>query len=400
MKLKLLVIFFRQTLNEQTSEPENYLLVQQINDLERDSIEKIRQTADEVRKLLLHYTAKHIPDIEIELNKFTDQLRQSRHENDLVETDLYRWKNQLIQLSDELNKPSNITIRQDSKSLVNRIYVDISTITSCMMKTNGNTRWLQNGITVAGGTQRVNRLNQLYYPWGICIHDDEHTMYIADTFNHRIIEWKYGATNGQVVAGGNGAGNRMDQLNVPTDVIIDKENDCLIICDQGNSRVHEVRRWRIGDSYGIVVAGGHGQGHRLDQLNSPCYIFVDQDYSVYTSDEKNHRVMKWIKGATEGIIVVGSQGQGNGLAQLSCPRGVIVDQLGTVYVADCDNNRVMCWSKEAKQGTIVVGGNNEGKQSNQLYYPQDLSFDRQYNLYVVDYGNDRMQRFNIDSSSS
>ncbi|CAF4927593.1 unnamed protein product, partial [Rotaria sp. Silwood1] len=357
MKLKLLVIFFRQTLNEQTSEPENYLLVQQINDLERDSIEKIRQTADEVRKLLLHYTAKHIPDIEIELNKFTDQLRQSRHENDLVETDLYRWKNQLIQLSDELNKPSNITIRQDSKSLVNRIYVDIST------------------------------------------------------------KWKYGATNGQVVAGGNGAGNRMNQLNVPTDVIIDKENDCLIICDQGNSRVvrwprrnrtigqtvisdHEVRRWRIGDSYGIVVAGGHGQGHRLDQLNSPCYIFIDQDYSVYISDEKNHRVMKWIKGATEGIIVAGSQGQGHGLAQLSCPCGVIVDQLGTVYVADCDNNRVMCWSKEAKQGTIVVGGNNEGKQSNQLYYPQDLSFDRQYNLYVVDYGDDRIQRFNIDSSSS
>ncbi|CAF1046829.1 unnamed protein product [Rotaria sp. Silwood1] len=105
--------------------------VQQINDLERDSIEKIRQTADEVRKLLLHYTAKHIPDIEIELNKFTDQLRQSRHENDLVETDLYRWKNQLIQLSDELNKPSNITIRQDSKSLVNRIYVDISTSKCC-----------------------------------------------------------------------------------------------------------------------------------------------------------------------------------------------------------------------------------------------------------------------------
>ncbi|CAF1198214.1 unnamed protein product [Rotaria sp. Silwood1] len=167
-----------------------------------------------------------------------------------------------------------------------------------------------------------------------------------------------------------------------------------------DSKKYEVRRWRIGDSYGTVVAGGHGQGNGLDQLNSPCYIFVDKDYSVYISDEKNHCVMKWTKGATEGIIVAGGQGQGNGLAQLSCPRGVIADQLGTVYVADCDNNRVMCWSKETKQGIIVVGGNNEGKQSNQLSYPQDLSFDRQYKLYVVDYGNHRIQRFNIDSSFS
>ena len=42
---------------------------------------------------------------------------------------------------------------------------------------------------------------------------------------------------GQVVAGGNGEGNQLDQLNRPTDVIVDKENDCLIICDQDNRRV-------------------------------------------------------------------------------------------------------------------------------------------------------------------
>ncbi|CAF1328178.1 unnamed protein product [Rotaria sordida] len=307
-----------------------------------------------------------------------------------------------------------------------------------MTEINANTRWLQNGITVAGGNERGNRLNQLNHPWGICIDDDEQTMYIADTSNHRIIAWMYGATNGQIVAGGNGSGNRTDQLNNPKDVVVDKENDCLIICDQGNSRVvrwprrngtsgqtiisdvgctgvamdndgyfyvsdyktHEVRRWKTGDTCGTVVAGGRGQGDRLDQLNSPRCIFVDQDYSVYVSDEKNHRVMKWIKDATEGIVVAGGQGNGNDPAQLSDPRGVIVDKLDTVYVTDNGNDRVVCWLQEAKQGTVVVGGNNQGKESNQLCYPQDLSFDRQGNLYVVDHANHRIQRFSIDLSSS
>ena len=34
----------------------------------------------------------------------------------------------------------------------------------------------------------------------------------------------------------------MDQLNRPTDVIVDKKNDSLIICDQGNRRVV---RWLV-----------------------------------------------------------------------------------------------------------------------------------------------------------
>ncbi|CAF2808119.1 unnamed protein product [Rotaria sp. Silwood2] len=258
-------------------------------------------------------------------------------------------------------------------------------VSPCKIKINDNTRWLQDGITITGGNQRGNELSQLDGPWGICVDDDEQTIYIADTFNHRIIEWKYGATHGQVMAGGNGPGKRIDQLYEPTDLAVDKEKDCFIICDRGNRRVvrwprrngtcgqtvisdvqcygltkdhdkyfyiadherHEIRRWRIGDTCETVVAGGHGEGNRLDQLDSPGYIFVDKDYSVYISDEKNHRVMKWIKGATEGIVVAGGQGKGNGLAQLSGPREVLADQLGTVYVTDCGNHRVMLWSKGA-----------------------------------------------------
>ncbi len=294
---------------------------------------------------------------------------------------------------------------------------------------NINQKWIQNGITQAGGNGYGDELNQLCNPYGVYI-DDHQTIVVVDYSNHRIMEWKNGGINGHIVAGGNG----YDQLNRPTNVIIDKENDCFIICDPGNRRVvrwprrngksgetiisnidcwdlimdndgflyasdsgkHEVRRWKIGETNGIIVAGGNGLGNRLDQLNFPYYIFVDEDRSVYVSDQQNHRVMKWLKDAKEGIIVGGGQGQGNSLKQLSSPHGIIVDQLSNVYITDFYNNRVIRWLKGADEGTIVVGGNGTGEQPNQFNGPVDLSFDRQNNLYVADLYNHRVQKFDIN----
>jgi sugar lactone lactonase YvrE len=266
--------------------------------------------------------------------------------------------------------------------------------------------------------------------------DDDQTIYVADTWNHRIVEWKNDATSGQIVAGGNGQGNQNDQLNLPAKVIVDKENDSMIICDLSNRRVvrwprrngrsgetlisnidchdlimdndgylyvsdvekHEVRRWKMGETNGTIVAGGNGQGNLLDQLNDPRYIFIDKDHSVYVSDCENHRVMKWLKNAKEGIVVAGGDVEGNGSRQLSIPQGIIVDQLGNVYVADRGNRRVIRWWKAAQEGTIVVGGNGYGEQPNQFSYPMDLSFDRQKNLYVVDRDNHRVQKFDVKSN--
>ncbi|CAF1387221.1 unnamed protein product [Rotaria sordida] len=244
-----------------------------------------------------------------------------------------------------------------------------------------------------------------------------------------------GDTNGQVVAGGNGSGNRLDQLYRPIDVLIDKETDNLIICDSGNQRVvrwsrrsgttqgeilidnivcwglalddqrylyisdpdkHEVRRYQIGDKNGTLVAGGNGEGDGLNQLKWPNYIFVDQQQTVYVSDQNNHRVMKWNKGAKEGIVVAGGQGEGDALTQLWYPRGLFVDTLGTIYVADLGNHRVMRWPKRAKQGTVILGGNGKGEAANQFNGDTGLSFDRYGNLYVVDYANSRVQRFSIE----
>jgi hypothetical protein len=117
---------FRQTLTEQINEPQKHSLVKQIYEWERDSINKVRQTAREAKEVLVKHTAKHITQLEDKLNELTNQLRQSREENDIIETDLDRWKDELTQLTEQLIKPPNITIRHDSTPLVAKIYLDIS----------------------------------------------------------------------------------------------------------------------------------------------------------------------------------------------------------------------------------------------------------------------------------
>ncbi|CAF4448969.1 unnamed protein product, partial [Adineta steineri] len=105
------------------------------------------------------------------------------------------------------------------------------------LNTKTRIKWKQYGITVAGGNGKGNRFNQFSSPRGIYVDDDEQSIYIADYENHRVIEWKPDAMNGLVVAGGNGQGYSLDQLDRPTDSILDKKNNGLIICDRGNRRV-------------------------------------------------------------------------------------------------------------------------------------------------------------------
>ncbi|CAF3275401.1 unnamed protein product [Rotaria sp. Silwood2] len=241
------------------------------------------------------------------------------------------------------------------------------------------------GRVVAGGSGQGNRPDQLQYPRNVIIDKESDNLIICDFENRRVVRWpRQNGTNGETII----SNVRCIGLTMDNDGFL-----CIADYDK-----HEVRRYRMGESQGTVAAGGNGQGNRLDQLSNPTYVFIDRDHTVYVSDYGNHRVVKWMKGAKQGIVVAGSQGQGNSLTQLSNPGGVVGDQSGTVYVVDQSNNRIMCWIQGVALGSVIGGGNDKESQSNQLLYPTCLSFDREGNLYVSDYGNHRVQKFNIDRS--
>ena len=136
-----------------------------------------------------------------------------------------------------------------------------------------NARWSQNGVTVAGGNGYGNAVNQLNGPIGLDIDDDNQSIVIADCVNHRIVEWKIGAINGKVIAGGQGQGNRLDQLNYPTDVLIDKETNSLFIADRWNRRVVRWSR-RQETTQGEVIVDNIG-----------CWgLAIDHQRYLYVSD--------------------------------------------------------------------------------------------------------------------
>ncbi|CAF3765008.1 unnamed protein product [Adineta steineri] len=232
------------------------------------------------------------------------------------------------------------------------------------------------GKVVAGGNKEGNRIDQLNRPTDVIVDQQTHSIIIADQGNRRVIQWL----------------NQKQQIlihNIDCFGLAMDKHEFLYV---SNYTKNEVRRWKMSEynNEGIVVAGGNGKGNQLNQLNSPGFIFVDEVQSVYVADRDNYRVMKWIKGAKEGKIVAG----GN-LNQLFYPRGIIVDYLGQIYVADFCNHRVIRWCGGKVEGEIVVGGNGKGNQSNELYGPSGLSFDDEGNLYVADYLNHRIQKFEI-----
>ncbi|CAF4712452.1 unnamed protein product [Rotaria socialis] len=430
---------YRQKLIEQMDEIENdqnlflkefiqhkqnlheHALIKQIDQWENDSVIRIKQTAEKCRQNFIKSIKKSFKQIDYKLFHLTEQLKHIRNKTKFNENYLNELKQKLIQLTEELHEARNIFIEENATLFINKInLIDRS-----------NMKRKEFGTDIAEG----NELRPLKSPSSIFIdNDDDKTIYIVDSENDRIIKWKLNENDDKTLAGGNGKGKQMNQLIYPKDVIIDRENDSFIISDYGNKRImkwprqnsgngqiiisnincyglaidkygfiyvsdcekHEIRKWKIGDQNGKLVAGGNGKGENLNQLNHPSFIFVDNDCSLYISDCANHRVVKWLKYAKEGIIIAGGNREGNSFKQLSGPQGIIVDQFNQIYVADRGNNRVMCWLEGAKKGSIVVGGNGYGNESNQLFYPMGLSFDQQRNLYVADSINNRIQKFEID----
>ncbi|CAM4874449.1 unnamed protein product [Rotaria socialis] len=288
---------FQQDLTEHKVEPKNKALHQQINDWECDAIEKIRQTAEEARQILVKRSNDNTICIETKFSKLTGQLRRGRQENDFDETDLSPWKRQLIQSTEEINNASNIAIRQTSTTLVNKISVEILT-------------------------------------W-IAMNEDKY-LYVSDCERNEVKRWLVGEKSETIVVGGRGQGNGLNQFNSPSCIFVDQDYS-VCISDEKN---HRIMKWIKDATEGIIVAGGQGEGNDLARLSCPRGVIVDPFDTVYVADTKNNRIVRWSKEAEDGAVVDGGNNQGSQQAQLYSPQGLSFDQQGNLYVTDRLNNRI------------------------------------------------------------
>ncbi|CAF1367135.1 unnamed protein product, partial [Rotaria sp. Silwood1] len=182
------------------------------------------------------------------------------------------------------------------------------------------------GTTVAGVTGSYGLLNdRLYAPYGIDRDSRTGTLYIADYANHRIMAYSPGSSSGIVVAGGNGAGLRDNQLHAPVSVRFDPLSESLLIV---NYEGHNVVRWKLGSSNWTIAAGNpHGAGGTSSMhLHYPRDVAVDRWGNIYVADNANHRIQFFRAGELNGTTIAGiSAAAGNVPTQLSQPLSVALD---------------------------------------------------------------------------
>ena len=187
---------------------------------------------------------------------------------------------------------------------------------------------------------RGTALNQLNAPYGIALNENSGTIYISEWGGHRIIQYLLGASSGNVVAGGNGAGMGSTQLNGPLGIYLDLTSNSLIIA---NREANNIVKWVLGASiWTLLVGSGSGSsGSSSTLLNGPCGVILDPLGNIYVADTANSRIQFFLAGQTNGTTIAGVTGvSGSTDLLLSGPYAVTLDSDNNLYVADTSNHRI------------------------------------------------------------
>ncbi len=261
----------------------------------------------------------------------------------------------------------------------------------------------------------VRFLTTLNFPSAMAV-DSRGTLYIADTFNHRIrrVDPETGvistlAGNGtRRFSGDNGPAVKA-ALNEPVALALDERGDRLYIADLANYRVRAVelatRRILTYAGSGGSDYDGDGQPAIEAGLAGPSGLALDPDGHLYIADTFSGRIR--IVDARSGII---STVAGDGTqyhyqnvpnefsTALSRPAGIALAANGTLYITDSDNHLIRMWNPKSKIITTIAGsgsaqfaGDGGPALNCSLNYPFGIAVDKQGNVYIADTFNHRIR---------
>ncbi|CAF4019578.1 unnamed protein product [Adineta steineri] len=298
---------------------------------------------------------------------------------------------------------TGITILNSSQmTFIEDLYFDSDDTLYISDEYNNDVVWklLKNATTatvVAGQrTSYGSGDSQLHNPQGLYL-DSKNNMYVADYQNSRIQKYVNGSTVGITIAGVTGsAGSALNQLNIPRDIVIDSTDTYVYIADDNNNRIIRFQTNSTAGTNGEVVAGGAGAGNTITQLNQPWgihYLPTISNY-LYIINYGGHSVMRWIPGNSSGEFIAGIPGtSGSTATTLSGPTGIKLDSYLNMFVVDCGNSRVQMFCQNNQTGITIAGTGVSGSSATQLRGPRGIAFDSSMNLYVADTANNRVQKF-------
>lgn len=228
------------------------------------------------------------------------------------------------------------------------------------------------------------QLTALYYPQDVDYDSSSDTLYIADTYNNRIVKTKFDGTSAASL-GTQGSG--INQFSGPQNLFYDSSG-YIHVADTSN---HRIVKTKI-DGTGWTAYGGIGWA-KTGALNSPKQAVYDNASGyVYISDSGNNRIVK-TKMDGSGWLSFGSSG--SGVNQFSNPQGIFYDAASDfIYIADYNNKRIIK-TKINGEGWSTFGGGGQFNNPVGVYYDAASSY-----VYVTDtsYNYGRILKFKMDGT--
>lgn len=178
-----------------------------------------------------------------------------------------------------------------------------------------------------------------------------------------------------------GVGNADGKFVWPGALLVD-EDETLYVSDEGRHCVSRFHR----DGTFLGTWGEHGSepGH----WNRPSGMAFAPDGTLYVVDTMNHRVQQVRRDGT----YLRHWGQyGSKAGEFNMPWGITVDEAGDVYVADWRNDRIQKFSAD---GTFQDMFGSSGSADGRFNRPTGVAVDMHGDIYVADWGNNRVQLFN------
>jgi sugar lactone lactonase YvrE len=250
--------------------------------------------------------------------------------------------------------------------------------------------------------------------------DPSGNLWVADTNNNRVLSFPGPpiVKSGPTVIGEPSYTTRtcaMTQSGLcePTGATFDSSGN-LWVADTGNNRVLEFKAPLTNGEAASAVIGQSGFTTKTCAtkqmgLCRPSIVAFDKSGNLWVADTGNNRVLEFKAPLTNGEAASAVIGQ-SGFTTKTCatkqkglcaPEGIAFDKSGNLWVADTGNNRVLEFKtplSDGKDASLVIGQSSFTTRTcattqKSLCKPAGVAFDSSGNLWVTDYYNSRVLEF-------